>query len=122
MTYQDAVKSADELMPNAYAEDQKYRWLLRLDQQIYDELIATHVSDVIIERPENTNGTETLLVPDTYADDIYLNFLMAMICKHNEEDAKFNKYITLYNDGYKRFARRYHELHAPIVQSTHFVF
>ena len=42
MTIMDAIERVDTLKPNQYTEEQKVRWLERLDGQLFLELVCTH--------------------------------------------------------------------------------
>lgn len=63
-----------------------------------------------------------MLVPEPYAEDIYVNYLQAKIAQQNGEDAKYNKAVLFYNDGYTRFAQAYDAAHRPLPKLTHFRF
>lgn len=125
MTIAEAIEITDKLTPNAYDETDKVRWLLAIDQLVYTDLIATHEgAERVFEKPEfeaEDIATE-LLVPEPYAEDIYVNYLQAKIAQQNGEDAKYNKAIMFYNDGYTRFAQAYNSSHRPIPKLTHFRF
>ena len=97
-------------------------WLVTLEQLIYNDVIATH--EDAYDAPDYTTADEikSLLVDKPYAEDIYVNYLQAQIEKQNGEDAKYNKYITLYNDGYDRFAKAYNAAHRPLSSKTFFAF
>ena len=116
MTIAEAIDITDKLMPNAYEETDKVRWLLEIDMLVYDDLIATHEGALLSYMPDYSAGdiTEELLIPEPYAEDVYINFLQAKIAQHNGEDAKYNKAIIFYNDGYTRYAKAYNALHRPL--------
>lgn len=125
MTIAEAIEITDKLTPNAYDETDKVRWLLAIDQMVYTDLIATHEgAERTFEKAEyeaEDIATE-LLVPEPYAEDIYVNYLQAKIAQQNGEDAKYNKAILFYNDGYTRFAQAYNASHRPLPQRVHFRF
>lgn len=122
MTIRDVIEICDRLTPNAYSIADKVRWLVTLEQLIYNDVIATH--EDAYDAPDYTTADEikSLLVDKPYAEDIYVNYLQAQIEKQNGEDAKYNKYITLYNDGYDRFAKAYNAAHRPLPSKTFFAF
>lgn len=124
MTIAEAIDLTDKLTPNAYEETDKVRWLLEMDRLIYNDLVATHEGAENIDRPEYTAAdiAATLLVPEPYAEDIYVNFLQAKIAQQNGEDAKYNKAVLFYNDGYTRFAKAYNAAHMPLPVNAHFKF
>ena len=124
MTIAEAIDLTDKLTPNAYEETDKVRWLLEIDMLVYDDLISTHDGLLIFYRPDYSaeNIAEELLIPEPYAEDVYINFLQAKIAQQNGEDAKYNKAVLFYNDGYTRFAKAYNAAHRPLPQGTYFKF
>jgi hypothetical protein len=124
MTIAEAIDITDKLTPNAYDETEKVRWLLTIDQMVYTDLIATHEGAERFEKPEYAaeDIATDLLVPEPYAEDIYINYLQAKIAQQNGEDAKYNKAVLFYNDGYTRFAQAYDAAHRPMPKLTHFRF
>lgn len=124
MTIAEAIDITDKLTPNAYEEADKVRWLLEIDMLVYDDLISTHDGLLIFYRPDYSaeDIAEELLIPEPYAEDVYVNFLQAKIAQQNGEDAKYNKAIIFYNDGYTRFAKAYNAANRPRPSSTHFKF
>lgn len=124
MTIAEAIDLTDKLTPNAYEETDKVRWLLEIDMLVYDDLISKHDGLLIFYRPDYSaeNIDEELLIPEPYAEDVYINFLQAKIAQQNGEDAKYNKAIIFYNDGYTRFAKAYNAANRPLPQGTYFKF
>jgi hypothetical protein len=124
MTIAEAIDITDKLTPNAYDETEKVRWLLTIDQMVYTDLIATHEGAEKFAKPEYAaeDIATDLLVPEPYAEDIYVNYLQAKIAQQNGEDAKYNKAVLFYNDGYTRFAQAYDAAHRPLPKLTHFRF
>ncbi len=115
MTIAEAIDITDKLTPNAYEEVDKVRWLLEIDMLVYEDLISTHDGVLKFCRPDYSaeDIAEELLIPEPYAEDVYVNFLQAKIAQQNGEDAKYNKAIIFYNDGYTRFAKAYNAAHRP---------
>ena len=124
MTIAEAIDITDKLTPNAYDETEKVRWLLTIDQMVYTDLIATHEGAERFEKPEYAaeDIATDLLVPEPYAEDIYVNYLQAKIAQQNGEDAKYNKAIIFYNEAYERFARSYNEKNRLLPARSYFVF
>lgn len=124
MTISEAIEICDRLVPNAYTETDKVRWLMSLDQLIYKDVITTHEGAADVTEPVYTAGdmTRELIVPEPYAEDVYVNYLQAKVAQNNGEDAKYNKAITFYNDAYTIYARAYNESHKAIPPRTYFRF
>lgn len=102
------IETVNRLMPNAYGTDIKLGWLEELEAKIRREVYQTH-----LDAPEQPQ-TNDLSVPEAFAGDVYVPWLQAKIAWHNEEDARYDRYITKFNDGYERFRRWYNETHTPI--------
>lgn len=124
MTIAEAIEITDKFTPNAYDETEKVRWLMDVDRLIYNDLICTHEGRETVLEPDYspTDMVSDLLVPEPYAEDVYVNYLQAKIAQQNGEDAKYNKAILLYNDAYTRYAKAYNETHRPIPARTYFRF
>lgn len=124
MIISEVIEICDRLMPNAYTEMDKVRWLMALDQLIYNDVITTHEGAEQFTQPEYTadDMTQELVVSEPYAEDVYVNYLQAKIAQNNGEDAKYNKAIIFYNDAYTAYARAYNEQHKAIPPGTFFRF
>lgn len=109
MQLSKAIELTDHRTPNGYDTPDKVRWLVALDQEIYNDLIATRMDSGDVALPEVED--DTLLVPEPYAEDVYVNYLQAKIAKENGENVKYNQAMALYNEGYQRYARFYCEHH-----------
>ena len=120
MTYTYIISIVDRLMPNKYSDEEKLRWMLKLDRDIWQQIIQTHLNlDGYAEPADNSSKP---LVPDMFAEDVYVAYLQAQIAWHNEEDARYNRYITRFNDGYQRFVRWYNEHYTPIPRGEYWGF
>lgn len=121
MTIKDAVRLVDRLKPNSYSEPLKVQWLSKLDGQIWRDVISTHRPADGEELPETFDGysDETpidteLLVAFPYDEDVYSNYLQAMIDKENGETGKYNVAITMYNAAMQAYSNWYNRTHMPI--------
>ena len=121
MTYTDIIERVDRLMPNAYTTEDKLKWLQELDTTIWQEVFQTHENPDGYALPDDAYTGEAL-VPEPFAEDVYVSYLQANIAWHNEEDARYDRYITRFNDGYLRFARWYNEHYRPIPHGEYWRF
>lgn len=115
MTISEAIEITDRLVPNMYSDTDKVRWLMELDRLIYIDVIETHHGGNNVDAPDYSAAdmSRTLIIPEPYAEDAYVNFLSAKIALNNGESEKYNTAMTLYNDGYERYAKAYNEKHRP---------
>ena len=57
---------------------------------------------------------KTLLVPDPYAEEVYVRYLQSMIDLENAEISKYNQSAAMYNAAYQVFAAWYNRTHLPV--------
>lgn len=113
MTIFDAITMVDALRPNQYSQDMKIRWLSRLDGMIWQEVICTHDggTETFDGYDENTSMSTELLVGSPYDEDVYNNYLQAMIDRENGEAGKYSQSITLFNAAFLRWRNWYNRAH-----------
>ena len=114
MTVNEAITNVNNMEPTQYSDTDKLAWLNQLDGQIFDELILTHEHDEDAEFTKHSATTDTLLVPDPYASEIYENYLKAMIENENHETMKYNGSMTLFNSAYQRYAAKINRERMPL--------
>lgn len=122
MTIIEAIALVDNLKPNTYTQDDKIRWLSKLDGVVKAEIIDTHEggSEVsFMGYDENTPHDTVLLVPAPY-DDIYRFWLEAQIDYTNADFDKYNNSSMRYNAEYSAFERHYNRTHKPITHRLKF--
>lgn len=115
MTAGQAIKSIDELKPNAYSQSRKYIWLYELDAQIKDRLIDTHelnAGERTPKLPEEYDADTVLLVPSPY-DSMYIHWLEAQIDYANNEYRKFNNSNSMFQADFSEYAMKYNRTHMP---------
>ena len=115
MTISEVIAIVDDLMPNQYSTDQKIRWLSTLDGKIFHEVIQTHLGSRCFFQGHETDD-EDLLVQPPYAEDVYTRYLQARIAAENNEIAKYDQFMTLFNSAYGDFTAWYNRTHRPIGQ------
>ena len=60
-----------------------------------------------------------LLIPEPYAEDVYINYLESRIDKENAEMAKYNADISLYNQAYQTYSDFFNRNNMPKRRVTH---
>lgn len=118
MTIIEAVTGIDAIKTNTYTQEDKVRWLSKLDGTVKLEIIDTHEGgeDVSFGGYNSATPLNTeLLVPAPH-EDVYLLWLEAQIDYANGEYGKYNNSITMYNAAYASFANWYNRTHMPIGQ------
>ena len=116
MTIDQAIKLADALQPNAYPRDMKLRWLAMLDGRVFAEILAVH-EDCPLSEFENydlAEGSQRLLVPPPYDEDVYCYFLQSRMDLENGEATRYNRSVTLFNSALEAFKKHYRLQHRPV--------
>ena len=114
MTVAEAINEINTLKPNSYGDEEKTRWLSRLDAQIRREILDTHFpSDGESIPAEGPYAADTeLLVPSPY-DELYVHFLAAQIDFYNREYGAFNATNAMFEACCASFRNRYNATHRP---------
>lgn len=116
MTIQDAIDQVTRLWPSDYDANDMLRWLNRVENQIYDEIILTHEGGDEIERPafdEDTDRDETALLAPAPYDELYLYYLEYQIDYNNIETEKASNSMAMFAAAYQAFANWYNRTHRP---------
>lgn len=113
MTISDAITMVDALRPNQYSKGMKIRWLSRLDGMIWQEVIRTREGGAETFDGYSSAELESkeMLVEAPYDEDVYNNYLQAMIDRENGEAGKYSQSITLFNAAFVRWRNWYNREH-----------
>ena len=113
MTISEAISEIDALKPNTYTNEEKIRWLSRLDSRIQKEIIDTHEGGSEFSGyTSQTLTTTPLLVPAPY-DELYIFWLESQIDYANGETKRFNNSSTMFNVAYQDYASYYNRTNTP---------
>lgn len=118
MTIIEAINEVNNLKPNDYGNEDKIKWLYRLDQQIKQEICDTHrynegETEPTLENYDSQHTNTVLLVPAPY-DELYIHFLAAQIDYYNREYDGFNATNAMYTAVLGSFRNRYNATHRPL--------
>ena len=116
MTIDQAIKLADALQPNPYPRDMKLRWLSMLDGRIFNEVWKVHEGCVLSDflGYDQADGSQSLLVPAPYDEDVYRHFLCSRVDLENGETARYNRSVTLFNSALEAYVKHYRRNHRPL--------
>lgn len=115
MTILEALTQFDSLKQNTYQQDDKVRWLSRLDTMVKVHLIDTHEGGEGITftgYDENTDPETQLLVEEPFAE-IYLRWLEAQVDYANAEYNRYNNSIDMFNTVWQAYQNHYNRTHMP---------
>lgn len=101
MTISKAIERADELRPNPFEEEQKFRWLSELDGKIAREIME----DKSFKSYDYSSDSEKeLLAAEAYCD-IYLFYLAAMYDFFSRDYGEYNNSMLMFNEAYSKYAK-----------------
>ena len=125
MTAGEILQRVDDLRPNAYSQEQKLRWLQRLDGQILLELLETHEGTDCCSTGGATGASAPvpsgairipaalplrydlqteLLAPFPWGEGVYIAGLFCQIDLHNGEIQKYNQSLSLLASAWRSLA------------------
>lgn len=102
VTMNEVIKDLDELKPNAYGEEAKFKWMSKLDGMISREVM--HIDPPEYEYPKCMDSP--LLVEAPY-DDIYVLYCASMVDFHNREYNNYNNSALMFNERLEAFKVHY---------------
>ena len=103
MTANKAIEIVDSLRPNAYSEEQKFKWINKIEGMVQHLVIqADHIEEY--SYPEDMD--RELLVPAPY-DDVYELYLGAMIDYYNREYGNYNNSVMMFESQFDKYKKAY---------------
>lgn len=121
MKAMDIIDRVDMMEPNQYSPEQKLHWLSTLDGKLFNELVRPRCPRAVAPAHYET-GQETLLIAAPYAEDIYYNYLQAMIAAENAETQRYNRRMTMFNSLLREYSNWYNRVNPPMSRGAKFVF
>lgn len=121
LTIGNIIAYVDGIKPNTRTPEEKKQWLNDIDAMIKEDIIDTHEDFERIEfngYNEETNESQTLIVPEHYGRDLYSFYLMMKIDYVNAEYAKYNTNAALFQSAYNGFSIYYHNHHMPLQKNS----
>lgn len=116
MTIIEAIGRFDAQHNNAYTQEEKIAWLSHVDWEIWQTIVKTHEH----EECATFNGygantpLDTALIADPPYDVLYLRYMEAQMHYLNDEFARYNNAITVYNTDMAAFETWYNRTHRPL--------
>ena len=103
MTGNKAIEIVDTLKPNAFSEEQKFKWINKLEGMVQRLVIQ---ADSIEEYSYPEDMDRELLVPAPF-DDVYELYLAAMIDYYNKEYGNYNNSVMMFESQYDKYKKAY---------------
>lgn len=102
-TMNEVILYIDGVKPNVYTDDDKYRWMSRLEGMIRTEIHKD-------EEPKHDalpgDADAELLVPHPY-DDVYALYVAAMIDFYNKEYNNYNNSAHMFSQQLEAYKKWY---------------
>ena len=113
MKVMDIIDRVDLMEPNQYSPEQKLHWLSTLDGKLFEELYRQRCPEKEGLLPYET-GQEQMLIPQPYGEDIYYNYLQAMIAAENSETQRYNRRMTMFNSLMREYTNWVNRTNPPL--------
>ena len=98
--------------------EMKISWLSELDRTVKVEIYDTHKYAPPFDGfTAGTAGSTELLVPPPY-DEMYIYYLQAKLAYVNGELAQYNNAMTMFNELWGKYARKYNREHRTAASSS----
>lgn len=119
MTIGSVIQETNDWMPNTIDETQKIKWLKRLDEQITEEIIDTHVKPKGYTRPDfSTYDLDTNLVVEDMHAELYVSYLRMKIALVQMESERYQLEYTNYNNQLITYRNYYNRNHMPLTKAV----
>ncbi len=123
MTVNELMEEVDRLHPNQFTAADKLRWLNRVEQTIWQEIILTHESDADLSEAtapsyDDPAGTDVLLAEDPWSR-LYPLWMDAQIAYYNHEIMQHDTAAQAFNEAYTAYRNWYNRTHMPLGDVDH---
>ena len=110
----EMIAQFDLHAPNVVEQDEKIRWLSRIDGMVFNELIETHEGGHENDFEGYSQGAEgcNLLIDDNHCD-VYLFYMDMRLYYHLGESTRYNNAKAQFDECYAAYSRWYHKHHTP---------
>lgn len=108
MTLGECIRRADELRPNACAEQEKTRWVLELEEELRRDFLARY--DGPQSGRAQVNPATPLLASGPF-EELYVYRLLAQMELVEREWESYNAYNALANQALSEFKKAWHRTH-----------
>lgn len=101
-TMNTVIEQVDRLKPNAYTDEDKYRWINQLEG-----LVSIQVMDKVAPEYNLPDDADIPLLVGHPFDDIYELYVFAMIDFHNREYNNYNNAVLMFQERFDQFKSWY---------------
>lgn len=101
-TLSEIIEEVDEICDNSFSDDQKTRWINRLEARIWTDILLISESDY--DTLDYSADADKELVADSTHEDIYYYWLQAQIHLAQRDISDYNIMVNLYNSAWENYA------------------
>lgn len=101
-TMNSVIEHVDSIKPNAYTENDKYKWINTLEGLVSIQVFGENLTEYDLPKDADT----TLLIPYPF-DDIYELYVSSMIDYHNREYNSYNNAVLMFTERMEQFKTWY---------------
>lgn len=113
-TINKVIEHVDRVKPNAYGEEDKFRWMRDLDGMV-KRLVFQDGDSVAYEYPDDMDTELLVGVP---FEDVYSLYMEAMIDYHNREYDHYNNALAMFSTRFDEYKKAYIREHMPASPGT----
>lgn len=107
-TISEVITEVDALKSNAFTEQIKADWIIRLEGKISRDIHKTEA--VKYEYPDNMDISLSVEFP---SDELYSLYVQAMIDLNNHEYGGYENSMAVFNQAYADYEKWYNKTHEP---------
>lgn len=108
-TMNKVIEELDSLKPNVFSENDKYKWIARLDGMISLEV---HGDEEPVQYDLPKDADKNLLVAEPFAD-LYVLYCAAMVDFHNREYNNYNNSALMFGERLEAYKAYYIQRNMP---------
>lgn len=111
-TINTVIERVKRLTPNTIDERDQARWLIALDNRVYNDVTGKECPDKSPTKNWPEDGDKPLLAETPY-DNIYVLYLAAMVYFSLGEYDDYNNVVEQFDQAFKEFRARWRQDHRP---------
>lgn len=118
VTIKEIIERVNKERTNTIDDSLKIGWLSEIDEQIYDEIVLTHINADKYEREyPYESDTASLIAPRRFAD-VYIFYLESKIDYFMNETERYINDVEMFSSSYQSFADWYNRNNLPLQKNT----
>lgn len=103
ITFREIIARVDDLVPNAYTQEQKLRWLTMLDSKLAANVFCLDIAEIRAMPFRHPEGMDAEPLVDEPHAELYDYWLTAQIHLADQEYTRYQNIMELFNACYSDF-------------------